>query len=219
MWDNNGGTGADLAMLLHLCQAAARNEGAKSHGGGGEGGWGGVSWGQPPVSGQSPAFSVSLVDVSVLGRLQKPLLAQRMPLGFRLTENTPFAFNHLPFPAQPAYRMFCSCLTHHPSQSWDLKTKCWLWRRNSQPLTHSWSQKCARVEGTARTRELGGAGVLEVDIRQRERPPGAGSPWGLLVPRQPSAKVRRAERAGSPGAREGPAHAWEETLASPSSPR
>lgn len=156
--------------------------------------WGGGSRGQPPVSGQSPAFSVSLVDVSVLGLLQKPLLAQRMSLGFRLTENTPFAFNHLPFAAKPAYRMFCSCLTHHPSQSWDLKTKCWLWRRNSQPLTHSLGPgsahgwKVQRDQGARRRRRGVGGGHP-----QRERPPGAGSPRGLLVPRHPSAKVRRAE--------------------------
>ncbi|XP_045841392.1 proline-rich protein 29 isoform X2 [Meles meles] len=112
------------------------------------------------------------------------------PFGFRLTENTAFAFSHLPFPAKPAYRMFCSCLTHHPSQSWDLKTKCWPWRRNSQPLSHSLTnmspgglvrevRKGGRYGEDLRSRRRRGVGGGH---RQRERPPGGGSPRGLLSP-------------------------------------
>lgn len=127
---------------------------------------------------------------------------KRCPFGFRLTENTAFAFSHLPFPAKPAYRMFCSCLTHHPSQSRDLKTKCWPWRRNSQPLSHSLTnmspgglvrevRKGGRYGEDLRSRRRRGVGGGH---RQRVRPPGGGSPRGLLVPRHPSAKVRRAEQ-------------------------
>lgn len=103
-----------MGLLLNSqLLALAKEQGADSYKGKRVGRWGwGWARGQPPVSGQRPAFSMNLIGVSFHGLLQKPPLAQ----GLRETDSRPSA--HLtPAPLAPggSYRTLHSCLTRHLS--------------------------------------------------------------------------------------------------------
>lgn len=70
-----------MGLLLNSqLLALAKEQGADSYKGKRVGRWGwGWARGQPPVSGQRPAFSMNLIGVSFHGLLQKPPLAQGCP--------------------------------------------------------------------------------------------------------------------------------------------
>lgn len=174
----------------------------------------GASRGQPPVSGQGPDFSVNCpwsAPENTPGPKDIPLIQNDR-------EHT-FCPPHSPAFARQvrSYRMFYSCLTHHPSQVWGLKTKCLLWGWSPQLLTHSLNKhEPPPAPG------LGPGGAQGWKVQRGARRNAWPGSWRWISGRATrllGKGVLAAEQARSTGGGEGPAHAWEETLASPTSPR